>query len=165
MSDNCRNYISRFLPIEPPQNPDPFYPPKFHEAADWCLEARKTAKTPIPLGKVNDHQIHLVPSGKVQTATKDFSGFGCLTVVGRSGFEINRQVYVLGSLAGTSTAVLLDEGWDLWFLRQIGDAVDPALAELEKPLSLVWNGRSGLTAETSLEIVGYGAGHMEMANS
>lgn len=129
-------------------------PPAFQDAAAHCEELRRKEENQINIGRFQGNAVTVLLCLFVKCSggeKRDLYGNGYPIL--RHGAQVTEEIktVVLGSIAGTGTALLLDEFGEVWLYRT-PNAVDPHFPGLNfAACKLVRNGQE-MNADQDIEI-------------
>lgn len=124
--------------LPPRKIEDWWAPPSFKSAPDYCFTLCRERREEVPLGKFNDHVIIGAMCGNVVChgeGDEDLAEHGVLTYT-KHGIVESIDAFVLGPVAGTGTAILLDKSNNVW-LYKTPNAVDRQLAGFEYQAAMI----------------------------
>lgn len=147
MPRNVLKFITTLLG-KPPIFPEPplvWLPPKFEDVESYCEKICTEDAYLIDFGMFNDEPVRARLTRYVDCwGDTEFCGKGRMEI--DSGLKIKNivPVVVLGTLACTGTAILLDPSSQLW-LYNVPDSVDRYFEGMKKNLALVKLPPTGMT--------------------
>jgi hypothetical protein len=106
-------------------------PPMYDDAFDYCVQMCRARSEKVPLGVLQGQRVSAVMTGMVECHgddTMDLHGTGQLVIKEGSG-ATTLDIQVLGSILGTSTALLIDATGRIW-IYNTPHAVDLPLPNL-----------------------------------
>ena len=113
-------------------------PPAFDAVEDYCEELCDSRQNIIPLGTMDGIEIQGNFCSRVVCwgdERDDLGGSGVLKFV-EDAREVEMEVQVLGSVAGTGTALLLDEAGNVWCYKT-PNAADRQFPLLKHPAAIL----------------------------
>lgn len=126
--------------------------PSFDEANTFCKKWFKEGTESYFFGRFNNIQLRMVLSTYVicfGSGEEDLFGEGTLNLVLSPHVTQNIRVFVLGSIVGTGTAVLLDDQGGVW-LYHVPDSLDCHLKGMDAQAALVMQPGDVMTADKEI---------------
>ena len=137
-----KDYVSSLIrqyPIRPASSTT-WTPPAFDDAHNYILTACREHRELIPFGNIKDVSLKANFDGRVTCWDRidegDLFGYGTLEIIYTTNVKQLVRVFVLGSIAHTGTAVLLDNNLRVW-LYNTPDAVDQQLKGMNCQAALI----------------------------
>jgi hypothetical protein len=140
----------------PPQRSETTHwrPPAYKDVFEYCVALCRERRERIPLGVLGGKPLSGVMTGMVECHgddTMDLHGTGQLIVKG--GKETTTvDVQVLGSVLGTSTALLMDDTERIWMYHTPG-GVDLPLPDLPYAAAVILHAGQTTEKETKLSFL------------
>jgi hypothetical protein len=115
-------------------------PPAFNDAYNYVLTVSREHRELIPFGNFKDVSLKAIFDGRVtcwdRIDEEDLYGYGTLEIIYTKTAKQLVRVFVLGSIARTGTAVLLDDNLRVW-LYNTPDSVDQHLKGMNCQAALI----------------------------